>query len=511
MKMENINRVGQVTPQPPSRGDSVLLNSKSRIFSRTISPLEGGWGVKTLFFAALIYLLFSLPAFGQNETLTLESYLELVRQNHPMARQAYLLSKQAEAALLQARGGFDPKLYGDWERKSFDGKNYFNIGEGGLKLPTWYGVEGKLGYNYTSGIFLNPENNLPSDGQAILGLTVPLLQGMVIDERRAGLFQARILRSANENEQRLRMNDLLLDASKIYWNWALANAYLSVYDQAVEVAVQRFEGIRESFFQGDKPAIDTLESYIQVQNRRLQRNDAQLLLRNANLALQNFLWGNENPLPIDTTQRPTGLATPPQLPDLLTAPVEQLAIAHPAVQAYDFKIQQLEVERRLKAEKLKPRLDVSYNLLGDGVNLRPEAKDGEMSNLFRENYKLGATVSFPLLLRKERGGLQLTDLKLMDAGFGFSQKRQEVRNKISAYQNDLNNLLQQIELATQMRDNYERMLDAENTKFAIGESSIFLVNSRENKLIDAELKLAKLQAELRKAEIGLQWAAGRLQ
>lgn len=444
-----------------------------------------------------------------SQPLTLDTYLSHVRQNHPMVRQAVLLSERAEATMLQARGGFDPKLYGDWERKSFDGKNYFNLGEGGLKLPTWYGIEGKLAYNYTSGVFLNPENKLPSDGQAIVGLTVPLLQGMMMDDRRAGLFQARVLRSANANEQRLVLNNLLFGAAKIYWEWALAEAYLDVYERAVTVAERRFEGIRERFFQGDKPAIDTLEAFIQVQNRRLQLNDAKVVFRNANLMLQNFQWGNENPLPVDTTQYPTGLAEPFQNLNLLTAPVDELAASHPDLLKYDFKIQELEIERRLKREKLKPRLDVNYNLLGNGTDLRPAGNDGNMSNLFRENYKLGASLSFPLFLRKERGALHFTDLKLTEAGLGMNQKRQEVKNKISAYRNDLENLRQQIQLATDMRNNYVRMLEAENTKFAIGESSLFLVNSRENKLIDAELKLAKLYSELRKAEVGLRWAAGR--
>ncbi len=515
-----------VKPMPPSRLDrsySVLNNLKKEkyngrcckeinesLFALALPFLKGGMELKLPLLLAFLFLSLSHKIFTQNQPLTLDSYLELVRQNHPTARQAFLLTDRAHASLLQARGGFDPKLYGDWERKSFDGKNYFNIGEGGVKVPTWFGIEGKLAYNYTNGFFLNPENKLPSDGQTIVGFTVPLLQGLVIDDRRAGLFQAKILRSANANEQRLLVNDLLFGATKIYWEWALAEAYFDVYERAVKVAAQRFEGVRESFFQGDSPAIDTLESFIQVQSRRIQRNDARVAFRNAYLNLQNFLWGNENPLPIDTMQTPIGLESPVQVPDWSTAPISELADAHPAVLGYDFKIQQLEVERRLKTEKLKPRLDVSYNLLGDGFDLQPGTDDGNFSNLFRENYKLGATASFPLLLRKERGGLRLTDLKLTEAGLSLNQKRQEVRNKIAAYQNDLNNLRQQIELASQMRNNYVLLLEAENTKFAIGESSIFLINSRENKLIEAELKLAKLQAELRKAEVGLQWAAGRL-
>jgi outer membrane protein TolC len=58
--------------------------------------------------------------------------------------------------------------------------------------------------------------------------------------------------------------------------------------------------------------------------------------------------------------------------------------------------------------------------------------------------------------------------------------------------------------------NYQRLLDAELRKFSIGESSIFLINSRENKLIDAQLKLIKLESSLPKLEAGVLWAAGRL-
>ena len=99
----------------------------------------------------------------------------------------------------------------------------------------------------------------------------------------------------------------------------------------------------------------------------------------------------------------------------------------------------------------------------------------------------------------------------MDAEYLLAQKQQEIRNKIIAYQDELANLRQQIQLANEMRDNYARLLAGENEKFLLGESSIFLLNSRENKLIEAQLKLAKLQAEARKAEAGLRWAAGMCQ
>jgi outer membrane protein TolC len=461
-------------------------------------------------YITLILLILLLPYLLIAQQLSPDAFLQQVRSNHPVAKQANLLTPEAEAALLAARGGFDPKVYGDWERKSFDGKNYFNIAEGGVKLPTWYGIEGKLGYNYATGINLNPENKLPADGQAVIGASVTLLQGLVMDERRANLFQARILQRANAAEQRLLMNDLLYEAAKAYWDWSLADAWVRTYEEAVRNAETRLDGIRGSWEQGDRPAIDTLEALIQVQDRRLELNNARLYFRNARLALQNFNWENGQAIPIaigsDTTLRPQPLAEGLLADAIAFAPADTLAAMHPQVQGYRFKLESLDVERRMKREALKPRLDVSYNLLGDGFDLSPSK-----GSLFLQNYKWGVQAGFPLLFRKERGGLQLAELKIMDAELGLTQKRQEIRNKIIAYQNELANLRQQIILASDMRDNYARLLAGENDKFRLGESSVFLVNSRENKLIDAQLKLAKLQAEARKTEAGLRWAAGQWQ
>jgi outer membrane protein TolC len=451
---------------------------------------------------AFLWLLL-LPCLALAQQLSPEAFFQQVRSNHPIAKQATLLTPQAEAALLAARGGFDPKVYGDWERKSFDGKNYFNLAEGGVKLPTWYGIEGKLGYNYASGVNLSPEDLLPASGQAVLGASVTLLQGLMIDERRAGLFQARILQRANVAEQRLLMNDLLLEAAKAYWDWSLADAWVRTYEEAVRNAEIRLDGIRGSWEQGDRPAIDTLEALIQVQDRRLELNAAQLHFRNARLLLQNFNWENGRSVAVDSTLRPSPLADDLMADALTFAAPDSLAAQHPQVQGYRFKLESLDVERRLKREALKPRLDVSYNLLGDGFDLSPNNGD-----FFLQNYKWGVQAGFPLFFRKERGGLQLAELKIMDTELGLTQKQQEIGNKINNYQNELANLRQQIILANAMRDNYARLLAGENEKFVLGESSLFLVNSRENKLIEAQLKLAKLQAEARKAEAGLRWAAG---
>ncbi len=470
-----------------------------------------------LFIAFFLIATFSL--LGQNDgdstvVLSLNDYFGIIKRNHPIVRQATLIDNQAEALMLQARGGFDPKLFGDLNQKSFDEKNYFTLIETGFKVPSWFGLEFKGSYNWASGIFLNPEETIPANGQASLGVELSVLRGFLIDQRRTDLKQAKLFQASSEVQQLQIVNDILFDANKAYWNWVFAYRAIQIAENAVELAVIRLDGVRIGFQGGDKPAIDTLESTIQVQQRKAQLNDARLSYRKAQLELSNFLW-----LPNGTPIEISSNVLPPEIADLnldlipfsqVQNWLTQLDALNPNLRFYLFKLEQLNIDRRLNVEQLKPELNVSYNFLGDGTDLNPPSGNGEneFSNLFTQNYKLGVQFSTPLFLRKARSKIEQTDIKILETEFDLKQKRQELSTKLLAYFQEQENLFNQIDLQAQMTENYQRLLNGENEKFRIGESSMFLVNSREQKLIEARLKLAKLQADFFKNEQALRWAAG---
>ena len=54
-------------------------------------------------------------------------------------------------------------------------------------------------------------------------------------------------------------------------------------------------------------------------------------------------------------------------------------------------------------------------------------------------------------------------------------------------------------------------LKNETLRFNNGESSLFLVNTRENKVLEMQQKIIELQVKLLKAKYSLDWAAGFLQ
>ena len=450
------------------------------------------------------------------KVFTEQSYLDWVKQYHPIIQRANLLTPIADAYRLKARGGFDPKVEGNIQKKSFDGKNYFTIGETGLKIPTWLGAEVKVGYNWANGIFLNPEENLPSSGQAFVGVTWALGKGLIIDERRAAIQKADLIASTNDATQMEMINNLLLEAGKAYWKWVKSYNEVRIYQQALDLSNVRLRGIRSSFLQGDKPAIDTLESLIQVQNRTMALQEVMVDYDNQSRMLSNFLW-YENELPVEISD----LLRPPFYEEInllendinIEHLINNLSDNHPTLLQYQFKLAQLTIDRQLKKEQLKPKVDLELNLLADGFNFVNEPEDFENSSLhslLTENYKAGVYVSMPIFNRKAKGDLELVDLKVVDTNYQLRQKVQELKNKIINYQSLLLNSKQQVNINQSVVTNYESLLSAENEKFRFGESSIFLLNSREQKLISAQLKLVKLITVYRANRLALVWATGRL-
>jgi len=472
--------------------------------------------IKTLFifFVIIIHSLQAQEA-DSLKSLTLASIQAWIVENHPLARSAGLERDRAEAELLESRGLFDPKLFADWEQKYFDNKDYFAVGEGGIKIPTTWGVEFKAAYQQTRGQFLNPMLNVPQNGQLNLGVKVPVLQGLRIDAARNQKQQSEIEVNRSEALYRAGVADLYVTSSEIYWNWWTAYHQLQRFDYAVELAEQRLEGIVESFVQGDKPAVDTLETFIQWQTRLNQYNDALINYQNASLDLANFFGGDEDMAnALLNTYKPVQELNPEQLPAIpqTNALLTNLSNRHPELVDLQKQREQLAIEQKWSREQLLPKLNLEYNFLGNGwdlMNASPtEGQPAGINQLITQNYKWGLEFEMPLFFRKSRGKLEQIKVKSAQIELKREQKNISLTNKVKNYLMELQNLRRQIQLMEDMVDNYDSLLEAERIKFNIGESSVFLLNAREQKLIDSQLKLVKTKSAYLKAWWKLQWAGG---
>ncbi len=435
-------------------------------------------------------VVFAMPAQeGDSLVLGFREYLAYVKQFHPVARQANLVLGAAEANLLQSRGGFDPKLEVDYERKEFKGAEYYDRLNATFKIPTWYGIELKGQFEQNEGDFLNPSESVPTDGLYSAGVSVSVARGFWINERMATLKKAKFFERQSEADRDLLVNQILFDAAAAYFNWLQAYKDQLVFAQFLENARIRFEGIRESALAGDIAPIDTVEAGIAVQNRALSLEQARVRLRNTALELSNFLWLDDNiPIEVQEEVRPelqlAGVVD--RTLEIEGKPLDSFALElHPKLRSLDYKIQGLEVDKNLKVNQLLPQIDLEYNFLTETPEL--------IRSFETQEYKGGVTFRMPLFLRKERGALKLARFKLRDAEFERDNALVSIRNKVQALYNELDSFDRQNQLITGIVVDYDRLLRAEERKFSFGESSLFLINSRERSLIDARLKSNEVQ------------------
>ena len=464
--------------------------------------------MKKYIFWSLLFCLSSRVSAQVASPLEWIDFRAQVAQYHPEAKRAQLQIDLGRARLFSAKGGFDVKTFADYASKNFNKKEYFSHLETGVKLPTWYGLELKTGWNYANGLYINPEEQLPSQGQATLGVSWTLGQGLFMDDRRADLRLAQAgiqLETAVSNSA---LNDLFYDAAKIYWTWAFTDQQVGVVASALEQARIRHNGMKERFSAGDLPAIDTLESFIQLQNRLIDLQFAQNEVKNNWLSLQTFLWSAQNtPAPTNDQLRAPEISTATPPPAIERSAKDSLIAAaiaaHPDLSWYQAKMKQLQVEQRLKNEKLKPLLNVNYNVLGTGWQFFSQ------SEILTKDIKWGVNFAMPITNRKARGEVQMAKIKISQTDLSIRQKQLEIENKIKRYLNDLDNLAQQLQLYQNITNNYQTLLEAENEKLKAGESSVFLINTREQRWLDARIKYLKLWSEYRKTEAALRWAAGQ--
>lgn len=447
--------------------------------------------------------------YGQQESkvLTLEAVFDQVKKYHPMAGRALMQRDFAAAELLKAKGSFDPTTQSTISQKNFDNKDYYSLINGEVKIPTWYGVDIKGGYDINRGLFLGNENKTPDNGLWYAGVSVPLGQGLWIDDRRAQVKSAQIGLNLAKNLQSDMTNEVLFQTSTLYWDWFRAYHIRQILNDAMINAMARYDAVRTFAIKGDRPGIDTIEAGIQVQNIRMSLSQAEMEVIKASNALSGQLWDENMALTgFDVTEQPYDIST-----TTLSAKDDQYKInssliptSHPYLEVLRQKLLQLDIEKRLKQDKLKPILNVQYNPLSEAFG------GNETTHFSINNYKWGMEFKMPLFLRKERGDVKLAKLKIQETDMILREKSNEISIKFENYVTEWRATLDQIDIFNNTVELYRQMLDAERRLFNIGESSLFLVNSREQAYINARIKLAEIVAKNKMSYYAIWYFAGRL-
>ncbi len=436
-----------------------------------------------------------------------QQFYALILKNHPLAKQAGLKLEMGESQVLKAKGGFDPKVYTDYGEKNFANTSYFQKLNSGVYLPTWYGIQLKSGFESNRGTFVNPENKTPYGGLFYGGVSLSLGQGLMMDQRRAELFKAQLYQESTSYEQALMLNQLVYESGYAYWNWFLAHHSEKVLRESYQLALLRFNAVKLAAEGGDRPYIDTIEARIQVQSRNALWKSYETEELNARVKVSTYLWNEQlepldlaaSKMPMEENETALPLSRFPSIMEL-----DSLIAHHPYLKMNNLKIKTLEIDQKLKKEQLKPVLNLNYQVINEPVNYNP------LYSFSPNNNKFGVQFEMPILLRKERGDLQLSKLKIQDEQLTFTSNQVYIQSKIEQAQNDYLNAQAQVQIYQQSVMDSRTLFEAEKRMFEQGESSLFLVNARELTYIQAKLKYLEVLTKCQQAALSYEFSLARL-
>lgn len=450
------------------------------------------------------------PQPADSLVFTAADFFRAVVQYHPIVRQAALFSDEARTEIMQARGAFDPKITSYLDRKEFGTDLYYNRWQSGVSIPIKpAGIDLKVGYDRAVGERVNPEVQTPLTGLVMVGVTVPVGQTLLVDGRRTALRQAQLGLRLAEAERRKQVNKTVYEAAKAYWDWYLAYRSYQLIGEGWQLADVRFAATRQRALVGEAAAIDTTEALIAVQDRLVQRQQAEVALQNARLGLSVFLWtADQQPIDLPTHVVPqsaiSGLLSNESVQTLLAQAAQQ----HPELLKLDAKTGQNQLEERFRRALLQPQINLSANLLSQTPNLMQGYDWNSYYAFGLANHKIGLDVVMPLFLRKERGKLRQVQVKGQQLVLERQQTARDIQNDILTARNEVLAISQQLQVQQQAVANQRRLVQAEQQRFSLGESSLFLVNTRESKLIDLGVKLEELRTKYQKSLAALWYVAG---
>lgn len=438
------------------------------------------------------------PAAGP--TLGLEEVLSSVELHYPVIEVARREIDMAEAEVLAADGAFDP-LWRTRVSGFAGGYDYARI-DSLIEEPTpLWGASFFVGYRYGRGKIQDYYRELATlrYGEVRAGVQVPLWRNGPIDRRRAGIARADLGLRVAELGLELSRIEVVRAATHRYWDWVAAGARLEIARSLLAIAVQRDAQVAARAAAGDVAAVERTENARLVVQREGGVVSAERGLQQAAIELSLFYRAADGRPRIPSSARlPASLPEPVMPAAAEVRRAREIAVARrPDVRRLQTLREQFRVERDLAENQAAPAIDV---LLFASQDIGPrETLDQTLYRAHLPQFEAAVTVEIPVLNRVARGraaaaaaGMQRAEEQ---AELARDRIRAEVRDALSA----LEAARRRIDLARRELELARQLEAAERRRFEGGDSTLLIVNLREQATAEARQREVDALVEFQKA------------
>ncbi|MFZ9189496.1 MAG: TolC family protein [Schleiferiaceae bacterium] len=415
-------------------------------------------------------------------------FIGTVRDRSVDVRVAQAKVREAQAKRMAAFAAFEPRIDLSSEGKDYGNDLQYRLDRAEARVGLPGGIDLVGGASQATGAFINPERKTPTEGLANFGISAPLGGALIFSDRQYAWGAASRDLELEEAKLDRVQRKVTLDAVKAYTFWQAQSEVQSAVDDALSVAAERLRLVREAFRLGERSEMDTLEAYLSWVDRRADAAKQQNLSAAAVADVERLLRGAE-----DISVNLRGVR-PEERPVILGLNAE-LSIAGPGAQ----NVPELAMAgAALRRERLATTTAWAQWLPAPYVDYRMIQWGGSAWNPEAVQWKVGLAV--PLFNQKARADLA-----------GAQARLRAAQANATSTQNAVEVLCTQLELQVQALDSELKALTASETaayallqqerrRFALGESTMFILATRESKYLESVQKRTLASAKLQSVE-----------
>jgi len=437
---------------------------------------------------------------------------------HPLIVAADADVAAGDGQVLAAEGAFDPAL-----KAGTGGEvgNYTSIDAdaGAQALLPWLGARVDGGWRLGVGDFpIYAGKDKTSDfGELQLGVRLPLLRDLLIDDRRAGVERQLLeaaRRRATADAARL---DVQRGAATAWFDWVAAGARLDVARDLLTLAEARDAQLRRRADAGDLPIVEVTDNARLIAQRRQRLIASERALQRAALTLALSLRDDDGrPVtpPAEALPRVSALRSLGPASDARDALVETALRQRPELVGLRQAVSQSLVDERLADNQLLPGLSVGAKVSQDiGPTHEPWSSSSTVWNPDPKTRSLpDASVDLrfevPIPQRAARGRAVVAEAAVRKARALQQLLEERITLEVDDARQQRDAALARAAAATVEVEAAEAVLVGERQRFEAGDSTLVVVNLREVALAEARLADVEARVDVARAEVALRFVIG---
>jgi len=406
----------------------------------------------------------------------------------PRILESFEREAAARSDQLAADGAFDLILNGEYYDR-FTGTFSGGYAQGKATQPIApFGGEIFASYRLSDGDFPIYENiyNTNELGEFKVGALFSLLRNRRIDQRRFAVEDTRLAASQARLDVVLVQLNVQFEALRAYWNWVAAGNEIRVYEGLLEIAEARAIGLARQVQSGATARIALTENEQNLIRRKSLLAEAERKFANAANSLSFYLRDEAGQLIVPSRTQlpaPDQLAQLPTMQSLITLARDDILKQRPELRDFRIQLERARNKVELRRNDLKPTLDASIELSRD---FGPIGDGGPTFD--STDTVIGLSFKVPLQRRAARGRVQRAEAQLREIELREQRTADRIEVELDNILTNLNAALRLADLADDEVEQAAAMVAAERKRFSLGAGDFFLVNLREERAADAQIR-----------------------